>query len=65
LFNSTSTQKRQFVPNAGEGNWLSRLRIASVIQRILGYLALHDNDAAQFTVKYSSYINAATGYLIE
>jgi len=26
LFNGTSTQKGQFVPTVGEGNWLSRQR---------------------------------------
>jgi len=26
LFNGTSTQEGQFVPTAGEGNWLSRLK---------------------------------------
>jgi len=31
LFNDTSTQKGQFVPTAGEGNQLSRLRMANKI----------------------------------
>jgi len=31
-FNGTSTQKGQFVPTAGEGNQLSRLRMANEIQ---------------------------------
>jgi len=29
------------------------------------YLVLHDNNATQFTVKHSSYINTTTGYLIK
>jgi len=36
-FNGTSTQKDQFVPTAGEGNRLSRLRIANEIQCIIPY----------------------------
>jgi len=32
LFNGTSTQKGQFVATAGEGNGLSRLRMAHEIQ---------------------------------
>jgi len=38
LFNGTSTQKGQFVPTAGEGNWLSRLRMANEIKCILHYV---------------------------
>jgi len=37
-FNGTSTQKGQFVPTAGEGNWLSRLRMANEIQYIIPYV---------------------------
>jgi len=40
LFNGTSTQKGQFVPTAGEGNRLSRLRMANEIQSTLPYVAL-------------------------
>jgi len=29
------------------------------------YIMLHDNSVKQFTVKYSSYINTSTDYLIE
>jgi len=35
LFNGTSTQKGQFVPTAGEGNWLSRLSMANEIQETI------------------------------
>jgi len=38
LFNGTSTQKGQFVPTAGEGNRLSRLRMANKIKCILPYV---------------------------
>jgi len=62
LFNSTSTQKDQFVPTVGEGNRLSRLRMANEIQCILPYVT---DNTPQFTVKHSSYMNAITGYLIE
>jgi len=37
-FNGTSTQKGQFVPTAGEGNRLSRLRMANEIQCIIPYV---------------------------
>jgi len=37
-FNGTSTQKGQFVPTAGEGNRLSRERMANEIQRIIPYV---------------------------
>jgi len=42
LFNGTSTQKGQFVPTAGEGNRLSRLRMANEMQ-----CKLHDNNVTQ------------------
>jgi len=38
LFNGTLTQKVQFVPTAGEGNQLSRLRMANKIQCILPHV---------------------------
>jgi len=38
LFNGTSTQKGQFVPTAGKGNRLSRLKMANEIQCILPYV---------------------------
>jgi len=38
LFNGTSTQKGQYVLTAGEGNWLSRLRMANEIQCTLPYV---------------------------
>jgi len=38
LINRTSTQKGQFGPTVGEGNWLSRLRMANEIQCILPYV---------------------------
>jgi len=66
LFNGTSTQKGQYVPTVGVGNWLSWLRIANEYRRYSAYyLTLHDNNVTQFTVKHSSYISATTGYLIE
>jgi len=37
-FNGTSTQKGQFVPTAGVGNRLSRLRMANEIQCIIPYV---------------------------
>jgi len=60
LFNGTSTQNGKVVPTAGKGNWLRRLRMANEIQCII-----YDNNATQFTVKHSSYINATTGYVFE
>jgi len=39
LFNGTSTQKDQFVPTAGQGNRLSRLRMANEIQCIFRRVA--------------------------
>jgi len=35
---STSTQKRKFVPTAGDGNCLRRLRMANEINRIIPYV---------------------------
>jgi len=54
LFNGTTTQKGQFVPTVGDGNRLSRLRMANEIRCIGYYLTLHDNNVTQFTVKHSS-----------
>jgi len=67
VFNVTSTQKGQFVPTAGAGNRLSRLRMATSLPTRYNayYLKLHDNNVAQFTEKHSTYINATTGYLVE
>jgi len=60
--NGTSTQTGQFVPIAGEGNWLRWLRMANEIQ--YKYFTLHNNNVTQFTLKHSSYISTTTGYLI-
>jgi len=60
VFNGTSAQKCRFVPTAGEGNCLMRLRIANEIK----CSKVHDNNVTQFTVKHSSYTSATTGYLI-
>jgi len=38
LFNSTTTQKGHFVPTAGEGKWVRRLKMANEIQCILPYV---------------------------
>jgi len=38
LFNSTSTQKGQFVPTVGEGNLFNRLRMANEIQCIISHV---------------------------
>jgi len=59
VFNSTTTQKGQFVSTVRQGNWLRRLRIANEIQCILPI-----NNVTHFTVKHSSYTNTVTGNLI-
>jgi len=55
------SQKGQFVPTPGKGNWLSRLRTRYNAK----YFTLHDNNVTQFAEKQSSYTNATTGYLID
>jgi len=50
LFTSTSTQKGQFVPTAGEGNRLSWLRMTNEIQYILSYVTRKQGNV--FTVKH-------------
>jgi len=60
----------QFVPIYQGDYWLRRLKIANEehtwpTRYNAYYLMLRDNNVTKFTVKHSSYINAATGYLIE
>jgi len=63
LFNSTSTQKGQFVPTAGQENRVIQLRMVKACNAY--YIMLHNNNVTQITVKHSSYISATTGYLTE
>jgi len=51
LFNGKSTQKDQCMPNAGKGNWLSRLRMAIEIQ-------------VRYTKWYTTTINIVHNYIL-
>jgi len=58
-FNGTSTQKDQFMPTAGQGNWQKMAKDINA-----KYLTVYNNDVTLFTVQHSRYTNATTSYLI-